>query len=53
MADISYDKYKEITEPCASCEKVRVKEVWDYNNYSYKWYCLEQKCVHEKEETGD
>lgn len=40
---IMRDEDGDITEPCLSCDKAYVEDIW------YEWCCNEKKCPYRKE----
>ena len=43
MARMSYDEEGLLDEPCLSCDKARVEDIW------WEWYCDEKVCPYRKE----
>lgn len=41
-AEMSFDEEGLLKEPCISCNKARV------DNLFYEWYCDEKKCIRKK-----
>lgn len=43
MARMNYDEEGLIDEPCLSCDKAHVEDIW------WEWYCDEKECSYKKE----
>lgn len=43
MAKMNYDEEGLLDEPCLSCDKARVEDIW------WEWYCDEKECPYKKE----
>ena len=46
MAQMSFDKEGLITEPCISCDKPHVDDLF------LEWICDEKECKHKEKEDG-
>ncbi len=45
MAKLNFDEEGLLDEPCLSCEKSYIEDIW------FEWHCDEKECSYEPEES--